>query len=58
MEIQRCRKEGYFKCGFLDPYIINEKTLERSSGKTEENIYKFLMKQHFKEYILLPYDTK
>lgn len=57
MEIQNCRRGGYFKCGFMDPYIIKEKTVDDFTGETEDNIYKFLVQLHYKEFILLPYNT-
>lgn len=43
MEIQNCRRGGYFKCGFMDPYIIKEKIVDDFTGETEDNIYKFLV---------------
>nr|TKW02918.1 hypothetical protein SEVIR_7G030900v2 [Setaria viridis] len=55
MEIQTCRRKGYYDIGFMDPNIINESTLRDISNQTLKNIYKFLGSQHYKKYILLPY---
>ena len=58
MEIQACRKESDFRVGFMDPMIINERTVQDYPKDIEDNIYKFLVQQHFKHYILLPYNFK
>ena len=44
--------------GFMDPTIINEKLLRDSPKETLDNIYALLDKQHYKNFILLPYNFK
>lgn len=56
MEIQRCRKESIFHIGFIDPYVVNDKTVREYGKETENNIFNALMGQHYKTYILLPYN--
>nr|TKW22537.1 hypothetical protein SEVIR_4G235100v2 [Setaria viridis] len=54
--IQTCRRKGYYDIGFMDPDIINESTIRDRPNQTLKNIYKFLDNQHYKKYILLPYN--
>lgn len=58
LQIQRCRRENIFDMGFMDPTIINEKLLRDSPKETLDNIYALLDKQHYKNFILLPYNFK
>jgi hypothetical protein len=58
MELQRCRKEGWqHQVGYyMKPVLINEHTLKMKYKETCQNMYKALMQQHYKTYILIPYN--
>ncbi|RCV25390.1 hypothetical protein SETIT_5G162700v2, partial [Setaria italica] len=56
MEIQACRRIGLYDVGFMDPNVINEANVRDKPNRTLKNIYNFLDKQHYKKYILLPYN--
>nr|TKW10006.1 hypothetical protein SEVIR_6G139700v2 [Setaria viridis] len=58
MLIQTCRREAYLHIGFMDPSIVNQKQIQLSSKKTVVEVYNFLDKQKFKDFILLPYNFK
>ncbi|KAK8445231.1 hypothetical protein SEVIR_9G283742v4 [Setaria viridis] len=40
----------------MDPNVINEGNVRDKLNRTLKNIYNFLDKQHYKKYILLPYN--
>ena len=57
MEIQTCRKQGYYHIGFLDPIVVNCKNPQDMPGETFKNVYKkYLSVQHYKGYIIFPYN--
>jgi len=56
MEIQTCRKKGYFHIGFIDPSVVNCENLHDKPAETFKNVYKYLSVQHYKTYILFPYN--
>ena len=56
MEIQTCRKNGYFHIGFIDPSVVNCKNLKGKPAETFNNAYKYLSVQHYKAYILFLYN--
>ena len=56
MEIQRCRKEGIYDVGFMDTVVINQKTILEFEEDIKDRVLKFFIHQHFKKFILLPYN--
>nr|CAE04204.2 OSJNBa0011E07.13 [Oryza sativa Japonica Group] len=58
MEIQRARRRGVYDTGFIDPRKINTEMLDKYEKDTEDNLVHLLMQQHFKTFILLPYNTE
>jgi len=56
MEIQTCRKKGYYHIGFVDPQVVNCKNLQSNPVETFKNLYKYLTIQHYKSLILFPYN--
>ncbi|KAJ1276786.1 hypothetical protein BS78_05G241900 [Paspalum vaginatum] len=55
MEIQRCRTEGIYDVGFMDPVVINQKTINDHREDVRQRVIKFFINQHFKTFVLLPY---
>nr|ABA97005.1 transposon protein, putative, CACTA, En/Spm sub-class [Oryza sativa Japonica Group] len=58
MEIQRARRRGVFDTGFIDPRKVNVAMLDQYPQATEDNLVHLLKAQHYKMFILLPYNTK
>ncbi|BAS82550.1 Os03g0173016 [Oryza sativa Japonica Group] len=58
MEIQRARRQGVYNTGFIDPRKINTEMLDMYEKDTEDNLVHLLTQQHFKTFILLPYNTE
>nr|AAV31384.1 unknown protein [Oryza sativa Japonica Group] len=58
MEIQRARRRGVFDTGFIDPRKVNVAMLDQYPQATEDNLVYFLKAQHYKTFILLPYNTE
>nr|ABA96726.1 transposon protein, putative, CACTA, En/Spm sub-class [Oryza sativa Japonica Group] len=58
MEIQRARRRGVYDTGFIDPRKINTKMIDKYEKDTEDNLVHLLTQQHFKTFILLPYNTE
>ena len=57
MELQRCRKEGWHhQVGFMMSLLINQETLNDNYKETCQNMYNALMRQHYKSYIMIPYN--
>ena len=49
-------EKGYYHIGFVDPTVVNYKTLQSNSIETFKNLYKYLSIQHYKGLILFPYN--
>nr|AAM93448.1 hypothetical protein [Oryza sativa Japonica Group] len=58
MEIQRARRRGVFDIGFIDPRKVNVAMLDQYPQATEDNLVHLLKAQHYKTFILLPYNTE
>nr|CAE76052.1 B1248C03.11 [Oryza sativa Japonica Group] len=58
MVIQRARRRGVYNTGFIDPRKINTEMLDKYEKDTEDNLVHLLTQQHFKTFILLPYNTE
>jgi hypothetical protein len=58
MEIQRARRRRVYDTGFIDPRKINTEMIDKYEKDTEDNLVHLLTQQHFKTYILLPYNTE
>nr|AAP52690.2 transposon protein, putative, CACTA, En/Spm sub-class [Oryza sativa Japonica Group] len=58
MEIQRARRRRVYDTGFIDPQKINTEMIDKYEKDTEDNLVHLLAQQHFKTYILLPYNTE
>ncbi|BAS87722.1 Os04g0133275 [Oryza sativa Japonica Group] len=58
MEIQRARQRGFYDTGFIVPRKINTEMLDKYEKDTEDNLVHLLTQQHFKTFILLPYNTE
>lgn len=58
MEIQMARRQRVYDTGFIDPWKINTEMIDKYEKDTEDNLVHLLMQQHFKTYILLPYNTE
>nr|AAK91330.1 Putative hydroxyproline-rich glycoprotein [Oryza sativa Japonica Group]AAP53159.1 transposon protein, putative, CACTA, En/Spm sub-class [Oryza sativa Japonica Group] len=56
MEIQRARRRRVYDTGFIDPWKINTEMIDKYKKDTEDNLVHLLTQQHFKTYILLPYN--
>jgi len=56
MEIQTCRKKGYYQIGFINPTVVNCKNLQSNPAETFKNLYKYLSVQHYKSTIAFPYN--
>ena len=56
MEIQTWRRKGYSHIGFIDPSVVNCKTLRDNPEETFANLYKFITVQQKKTNILFPYN--
>nr|ABA96639.1 transposon protein, putative, CACTA, En/Spm sub-class [Oryza sativa Japonica Group] len=57
MEIQRARRRGVFDTRFIDPRKVNIEMVTKYPQATEDNLVYLLKEQHFKTFILLPYNT-
>nr|AAX95160.1 transposon protein, putative, CACTA, En/Spm sub-class [Oryza sativa Japonica Group]AAX96750.1 transposon protein, putative, CACTA, En/Spm sub-class [Oryza sativa Japonica Group]ABA92367.1 transposon protein, putative, CACTA, En/Spm sub-class [Oryza sativa Japonica Group] len=58
MEIQRARRQRVFDTGFIDPRRVNVAMLDQYPQETEDNLVHLLKAQHYKTFILLPYNTE
>nr|CAJ86268.1 H0901F07.5 [Oryza sativa] len=58
MEIQRARRRRVFDTGFIDPRKVNVAMLDQYPQETEDNVVHLLKAQHYKTFILLPYNTE
>nr|AAK53831.1 Unknown protein [Oryza sativa] len=58
MEIQRARRRRVFDTGFIDPRKVNVAMLDQYPKETEDNLVHLLKAQHYKTFILLPYNTE
>nr|CAE04658.2 OSJNBa0061G20.14 [Oryza sativa Japonica Group] len=58
MEIQRARRRGVFDTGIIDPRKVNVAMLDQYPQATEDNLVHLLKAQHYKTFILLPYNTE
>nr|ABA98126.1 transposon protein, putative, CACTA, En/Spm sub-class [Oryza sativa Japonica Group] len=58
MEIQRARRRRVFDIGFIDPRRVNVAMLDQYPQETEDNLVHLLKAQHYKTFILLPYNTE
>nr|ABA99923.1 transposon protein, putative, CACTA, En/Spm sub-class [Oryza sativa Japonica Group] len=58
MEIQRARRRRVFDTGFIDPRKVNVAMLDQYPHETEDNLVHLLKVQHYKTFILLPYNTE
>nr|TKW03441.1 hypothetical protein SEVIR_7G023700v2 [Setaria viridis] len=47
---------AYLHIGFMDPSVVNQNHIQLSPEKTLVEVYNFLDKQTFKDFILLPYN--
>nr|TKW33683.1 hypothetical protein SEVIR_2G255500v2 [Setaria viridis] len=56
MEIQTSCKMGYHDIGFMNPSIIFQDNLRDKPEEIMKNIFKFLEKNYYKNYILLPWN--
>jgi len=56
MEIRRCRWNGFFGIGFIDPYTIHGPNIAKYPNRMRNTIAHFFNKQHHKEIILFPYN--
>nr|ABA98447.1 transposon protein, putative, CACTA, En/Spm sub-class [Oryza sativa Japonica Group] len=58
MEIQRARRRRVFDTGFIDPRRVNVAMLDQYPQEIEDNLVHLLKAQHYKTFILLPYNTE
>nr|AAX95180.1 transposon protein, putative, CACTA, En/Spm sub-class [Oryza sativa Japonica Group] len=58
MEIQRARRRRVFDIGFIDPRRVNVAMLDQYPQETKDNLVYLLKAQHYKTFILLPYNTE
>jgi hypothetical protein len=54
MKMLECKQRGMFDVGFIDPYIVNEMTLQHYPKDVENDIYTFLIEQNLRSDILFP----
>jgi hypothetical protein len=53
-----CKQKGIYDVGFIDPYIVNEKTLQGHPKDVENDLFILFTKQSLKREILFPYNFK
>nr|TKW03443.1 hypothetical protein SEVIR_7G023800v2 [Setaria viridis] len=53
-----CHREAYLHVGFMDPSVVNQQQIQLVPEKTFAEVYNFLDKQTFKDFILLLYNFK
>jgi hypothetical protein len=58
MKMLECKQRGMFDIGFIDPFIVNEMTLQHHLKDVENAIYTFLTEQNLRSDILFPYNFK
>ena len=58
MKSQHCKKRGIYDIGFIDPYYIHEKTVEKPQYRdiTEQCLLDALLFNETKREILFPYN--
>ena len=56
MKSLRCRRRGIYDIGFIDPYYIHEKILQKKPRETENNVVRALRFASTKREILFPYN--
>ena len=56
MKILKCKRGQIYDIGFVDPYYINEETLQRHYNDTEDNLVRALRFNETKREILFPYN--
>lgn len=57
-EIQPCCKEGISNIIFVDTMYINQKPIKGCWADILPKLHKFLHKQHYRKYILIPHNLK
>lgn len=55
---QRCYKEGICNVGFIDPTIVNQKTIMAFHADALKRLIKFFHKEYYMQNILLPHSFK
>jgi hypothetical protein len=58
MKMLECKQRRMFNIGIIDPYIVNEITLQHHPKDVENDIYIFLTEQNLRTNILFPYNFK
>nr|AAV44162.1 hypothetical protein [Oryza sativa Japonica Group] len=58
MEIQRARRWGVFDTRFIDPRKVNVSMIDKYPEAIEDNLVHLLKAQHYKTFILFPYNTQ
>ena len=48
MKILECKRRTIYDIGFIDPYIVNEDTLQKHPEDTEDNLLRFLKEQNYR----------
>ena len=56
MQILKCRRKGIYDIGFIDPYYIHEKTVEKHAVDTENYLLEALLFHETKREILFHYN--
>ena len=56
MKILECKRGRIYDIGFVDPYFVHQKTLQKWPIETENNLVKALRFQETKREILFPYN--
>ena len=56
MKILKCKRRGIYDIGFIDPYYIHEKTVQKHKDDTENNLVKALRFNETKKEIQFPYN--
>ena len=58
MKSDKCDSKAIFDIGFIDPKRVNADLLRDYAKETEDNLLKFMERQHYKKKILFPYNFK
>ena len=56
MKSLHCRRRGIYDIGFIDPYYIHAKSVEKHPVDTQNNLVKALRFHETKREILFPYN--
>ena len=58
MKMLECKRARRYDVGFIDPYTVNDYSVQRHAKDTKDNLVSALRRHTHKREILFPYNFK